>query len=672
MTGPPAWWKVLRKCGYPTSVVIVDFETYYDSEFSLTKLSTVEYIEDERYEELGCAIAEIDQPFTPFVCQFWRPGPYSIFDHLRGEYGDNLQRATVVAHNAQFDVTILARKYGINPPHVVDTKGLAAHDNARASLRLKDLATRNGLPPKGDTVDFKGLSFRPRWVRPKKEAPKLVPPMNAEQSNALSEYAVRDGLIEWEIFKIYLPRLSRPEAELRVMQHTLELYWKPTLEIDTEKAASIKVRMVDEVERVVGKTGRSHKQISGNITFARALDKALDHAGDDPTKYMKIGAKGMMFALAKDDPERELLQNHSDEGVRDLIEARIAIKSWPLHISRVDKIVAQSKAAGGKLCVPLNYHGAHTGRWSGGGGINLQNLGSRGHPLIAEIREMLVPPTGSSLVVVDASQVESRGTAWIAGEEGLLDQFRRGEDPYLVLASAMVGKTIRKPRNFDPATVAAYLKKMRNCGKVGILGGGYGMGAVRAREYARDFGLDLSLTESENLIRTYRRSVPAITRFWRDVEREFKMAAKYHQTGQLPRGLKFRWIEETDATVLTLPSGRELKYHKVRCSTADGRDTLWMPHPKHQGKKIHMWGGYLTENIVQAFCRDLLAESMLDLEREGFHTALTVHDELVLVSPDNQAKKCLEKSVQSMSTTPEWAEGLPLSAEGSIMKRYGK
>jgi len=456
------------------------------------------------------------------------------------------------------------------------------------------------------------------------------------------------------------------------MQHTLELYWKPTLEIDTDKADSIKVRMVDEVERVVGKTGKPRAGISGNKAFAASLDTALRGVGDDPAKYMKIGKDGPMFALAKTDPQRELLQNHLDEGVRNLIEARLAIKSWPLHISRVDKIVSQSKAAGGKLCVPLNYHGAHTGRWSGGGGINLQNLGARGHSLIAEIREMLLPPDGSSLVVVDASQVEARGTAWIAGQEDLLDQFRRGEDPYLALASAMAGKTIRRPRDIDPSTVAHYLTKMRNCGKVGILGGGYGMGAERAQEYARDFGLDLSLTESENLIRTYRRSVPAVTRFWRDVEREFKMAAKYHQTGQLPRGLKFRWDEETDTTILTLPSGRELKYHGVRCSSANGRDNLWMPHPGRPGKKIRFWGGALCENIVQAFCRDLLAESMLDLEGAGFHTALTVHDELVLVVPDTQAKECLTRSVQSMSTTPAWAEGLPLSAEGSIMKRYGK
>lgn len=285
---------------------------------------------------------------------------------------------------------------------------------------------------------------------------------------------------------------------------------------------------------------------------------------------------------------------------------------------------------------------------------------------------MLIPPAGSSLVVVDASQVEARGTAWIAGQEDLLEQFRRGEDPYLALASIMAGKTVRRPRNFDPAPVAAYLTKMRNCGKVGILGGGYGMGPVRAQEYARDFGLDLSVAEAEKLIRTYRRSVPAITRFWREVEREFKMAAKYHQTGQLPRGLKFQWDEETDTTILTLPSGRDLRYHNVRCSSKDGRDSLWMPHPGHRGEKIHIWGGALCENIVQAFCRDLLAESMLDLEKAGFHTALTVHDELVLVVPDAQAEKCLKRSVQSMGTTPDWAAGLPLAAEGRIMKQYGK
>ena len=111
MTEYPTWWNVLKHSGYPTAVVIVDFETYYDQEFSLKKVSVVEYVEDERYEELGCAIAEIEQPFTPFVCSFYRADQYSIFNHLRKTYGDNLQRATIVMHNAQFDGTILARKY---------------------------------------------------------------------------------------------------------------------------------------------------------------------------------------------------------------------------------------------------------------------------------------------------------------------------------------------------------------------------------------------------------------------------------------------------------------------------------------------------------------------------------------------------------------------------------
>ena len=84
------------------------------------------------------------------------------------------------------------------------------------------------------------------------------------------------------------------------------------------------------------------------------------------------------MALAQGDEGRKRLLEHPDERVRNLMLARIAVRSWPLHIKRVQNLIAQAHANDGKLAVPLKYYGAHTGRWSGSGGINLQNLGGKG------------------------------------------------------------------------------------------------------------------------------------------------------------------------------------------------------------------------------------------------------------------------------------------------------
>ena len=675
-TRPPVlpWQTILRECGYPTEVVVLDFETYADSSYALSKLSTVEYIADKRFEVLGIATLPMCQPHDEYEQRaMWWAGEEGVrraLAHFQQEYGKNLERCTVVIKNANFDASILGMRYGIFPPHVIDLDGLARHWNSRTRNTLDALAVRYKLPPKGDTKAFFGCSFRIRTRKGKRGGPPVrIPPMGEDKALALGSYAKNDVLREWELLTILLPKLSNPAFELQVMQHTLELFTRPTLQLDTTKAAELKGKMQAAIEEACRAVGLVQEEVSGNKTFTKLMSDALLATGDKPEQYMKpVKGGGMKLAEAKTDPERKLLLDHSDGAVKALMEARNAVKSWPLHISRIDSLVGQHAAMRGWLSVPLAYCGAHTGRWAGKEGLNLQNLGTRGHPLICAIRELIIAPPGHELVIVDCSQVEARILSWLAGQDDLTEKFRLNQEIYCDFATKVLGWKVRKPRaNGIPSVEARYRWARNSIGKVGILGCGYGMGKSRmVEQYPGELNLDLAY----RIVTTYRDENRAIVQFWYDIEDAFVRTADTGRTHILPRGLILDQTEDCDV-IITLPSGRELKYHHVQLSTDyKGRKVaeVWNDMEKHWE---HVWGGHVTENVVQAISRDILIEAIMDLEAEGVHTAHHIHDEGIMVVPEGQGERTLARAIELYSQTPTWGAGLPLAAEGVVTQRYG-
>jgi DNA polymerase bacteriophage-type len=358
--GGSAWVQVLRACGWPTDVLVLDMETYFDREFRMGKppgLSTIEYIQDERFEEIG-----LGRLFNPGTEPF-RPRVATFFPDVAGElawekhnFGENLERCTVVMQNARFDASILAFRHGIHPPYVVDTLGLARHQDARNANDLASLCERWHLPAKGDTMQFSGL----HWAG-----------MTDDQQIAMSRYCCNDVERTMDLFAILLPRLTRPDVELRLMAHTIRLFTQPALAFDFTEADRLIAAMGAEVEKVLADVGCTREQISGNISFMELL------TATGVRVPMKAGKRGLIAALAKDDDGLKELKRHPDPRVRALIAARQTVKSSPLHQKRLVSMSRQAKAAGGLLPVPLNFYGASTGRWSGGEGINLQNLGAR-------------------------------------------------------------------------------------------------------------------------------------------------------------------------------------------------------------------------------------------------------------------------------------------------------
>jgi len=704
------WWEILEDAGYPTDVVVIDFESYFDDEISMrgSKLSTVEYIMHPDYETLGVSVLTMTKLAPDKDHEqgtHWYNGEEAteqVIEDLQRVYGPNLAGCTVVAQNARFDLSILAYRHGIHAPYIIDVLGLARHWDSRSRNDLGSLAKRFKLPAeKGDTSKFKGWTNRTRYFTPrgrkkKNRMPERRPLITPSMAEELGRYANNDTAREWECFTHLLPLMSNPETELRIMQHTLDLFLYPVFRVDEEKAEELKSAMLAEIKKAVEPTGLSESDIRGGA-WDEAMADALWHWADTerthgpgdlppPDQYTarfkkpaKNCKRGWKIASAKDDPEREQLETHADETVRGLMAAKAAVDSWPNHISRIERIVRQSRAAGGYLPVPLKYCGAHTGRWSGGEKINLQNLGSRGHELVNAIRELLVAPEGYELVIADASQIEARVLAWIAGQDDLIEKFANDEEIYCRFAEKVLDRpagSLRKPKKDDPALLAGFFKHARNnIGKVGVLGCGYGMGDSKAVGYAKGA---IDILTAKKLVKVYREDNDKIVQFWKDLERCFLYTFRYKRPCSMPRGLRFESRPDCDVVII-LPNGRELKYHKVRMSEGRYGPALSV-YNALEHKWAHVWGGHFAENVVQAMSRDILWEAMDRLERtEEFKQhrcgpqiiKLHVHDEAVAVVKQGQGSAVLERLVQYLRIRPDWAPDCPLDGEGVVTDRYG-
>jgi DNA polymerase bacteriophage-type len=647
-----AWVDILRKIGWPTDIVMLDWECYFDKTYRLGKggLSTIEYVEDRRFEELGVACL-LSYGTTRRPAQFWHNVSEQLA-HLQAKYGQNLELCTVCAFNARFDGTILARKYGIVPPYCIDVMALSKHLDARNRHNLEEVLERYYLPPKGDTMQFRGL----HWSS-----------MTEEERLALMDYSRNDAERQMDLLALLLPMLGRPEIELPLIRHTLRLFWEPELQFDADLAAILIAKMDQQLVADTAAVGATPKEISGNISFVNLLNLALADTGESVA--MKVGKKKMIPALAKDDSAVEEYKRHQNPRVRELIKARQAVKSWPLHQKRLRSMTAQADAAGGRLPNPLNYYGAHTGRWSGGEGINTCNLPTRGTGLPTEMKHCLRAPEGCTLIMADAAQIEARGVAWIAGQQDLLDAFAQDRDVYSEFVRENLSLYCRKARKDDPPTVAALYTVRRATGKVPVLGAGYGMGGSRCLEYMETYpelrpkveSGEIDIVFCKRLIDAYRNRYRTIPKFWRDIEGAFKYVTKYGQTQTL-RNLT---LSKTGHTVrLVLPSGRTLFYPHARVSGSGREERLaW--------KWGDLWGGTITENIVQAISRDVLAEAVLNIEAQGVRVAHHVYDSVVCaVKKDENLAMKIDIVRQCMVQCPAWATGWPMGVEIIIGDRY--
>lgn len=612
------------------SIITLDFETYYDKDYSLSKMTTEEYINDPRFEVIGVGIKVDDGKPEWFTGEDVRIQLESL----------DWRNSALLCHNTLFDGAILAFKYGIIPAFYFDTLSMArALHGTNAGGSLATLASRYHIGEKGDEVIQAIGKCRSDFTE-----------VELERYGA---YCRNDVDLTHRLFNCLQPF---PDTELKLIDLTIRMYTKPILRVDDalllDRLEVVRAMKSDLLKGLMDELKCENeedvrKKLASNPQFAEVLSK---YGVTAPKKISKTTGKEAL-ALAKTDEGFIELQEHPDPIVQQLCAVRLGTKST-IEESRIERFISIGARNRGYLPVPLRYYGAHTGRWSGMDSVNFQNLPSRDKDK-KTLKNAIVAPDGHIIINSDSSQIEARVLAWLAGEEEVVSQFANGEDVYSTFASKVYNKSISKANPVE-----------RFVGKTCILGLGYGTGAAKLQQTLALGGAVLDLEQCKRIVDIYRTGNYRIPELWKECDialQQMLMGTKESsRIGKPPTAV---WLDPD--TGFQLPNGLYIRYPNL--SMADDNRLIYSSR-----KGINnIWGGGVVENIVQALARIIIGEQMLWIAKQ-FHVALTVHDSVVCVVPEKELEDALEYVNICMSTTPEWATGLPVTCEIKHGLTYGE
>lgn len=632
-------------------IVTFDAETYYDREYSLSKITTEDYVRSPQFELIGFAIKTNDGP-TQWVPKFECEAFIKSFD-----WSD----AMVVCQNTAFDGAILDWLYGVKPLVWADTLGMSRalypHDRAHS---LKAQAERMGVGVKGDEVlNAIGKRYADFY--------------DAELARYAS-YCINDVELTYKIFMMYMSA-GFPKQEMKLIDLTLRMFIEPVLELDVERLRS-HLETVKESKLALLETVRDNmlkdadpeyvhaiytegmegikKLLMSNDKFAVALQSLdIDPPIDPPTKISPTTGK-TAWAFAKTDDAFKALEAHDDARVQALVAARLGNKTT-LEETRTQRFIEM--AGRGKFPVPLRYYGAHSGRWSGQDSVNLQNLPSRGDNA-GKIKKAILAPEGYVVIDCDSAQIEARVLAWLAGQSDAVQAFREKQDVYRLMAAKIYGIPIE-----DVTTGSG---SQRQVGKTVVLGAGYGVGHVKLQAFLKtQAGVTVSLDEAKRIIDTYRSISYKIADFWKRAGDSLEALLQGQTMSVDVLGL----VKVVPNKGLSLPSGLLIQYPNLRkmANEATGRFELVYTS---KGLPVRIYGGKVVENICQAVARQVVAEQMLRVSKR-YKVVLTVHDAVAIIAKKEEAKEAQAYLEECMNWNPKWAVGLPLACESGLGASYG-
>ena len=666
----------------------LDFEAYFDKDFSLEKLSTTEYVRHSLFQILGASLWLNGE-------KFW-----VTEQQLRDTLADldaSGRAVALVCHHSHFDGLILSEKFNWRPAFHIDTLGMARQVHGPFERNdLDSLAKRELGEGKLKSSDFfKGIRLED---------------MSPELWNEVGEYAMVDIDRTVRIAEKYLARLT--PRELRLNDIYIRMFTEPLLHLDeamlrelheeelTRRANLLKkLGLVDMKPLRGAKCPDLFRQLGIEVEMKVGTPKKIKHSDG----VIELQPRWIP-ALAKSDPFMQGLLEHDDPEVRTLAEARIAAKSV-LNVTRAARML---NISAGHKPVPIYYKvsAAHTHRIGGGDGSNFANLErvSPRDPKRGRIRKAIMAPAGYVIVVRDSSQIEARFVSWWAGAIRLVDAFAAGRDIYSEQASLYYHRTVNRKNKIAEDIEAG------NVGKTLVLGGGYGMGwAKAAGEFLRGVmgsppiqftRADIEKLGIEWFMRDFLSYQPNVDRMrtiptrlneedmmyhcvvsayfvtqYREVNRQIPQLWKYLNDDVIPRiaaGESFfvgpvgnPELFEVSNHKIILPGGSVMHYPDLR-RDKDG----WTYHTA-QGR-VKLYGGKLSENLTQAACGVIVMDQMIEVVDAGWPVKLMTYDELASVARTDEATRCLTEMGEIMKRTPSWAPGLPLASDGGFAIRYGE
>lgn len=676
-------------------LVTLDFETYYDDDYTLSKLSTSEYIRDPRFKAQMVGI-KIGRKPTKF---------YTGTRMVMALKSINWSTHSLLCHNTQFDGFILSQRFGVVPARYYDTLSMARglHSN-EIGAGLDEVAKFYGGEGKLDGV---------------LETTKGVRDWSRETIANVGKYCVQDVDETFRIFQAM--HAQYPVMEMDLIHMTVRMFCDPVLRVDIPRVEKELERekqrrremfylALDPAKYYDDKTvlkSRAERALEGEerdmLVFKRVFgsnEKFADflraEGVEPPLKVSKAWIKlpkdekearideKYSYAFAKDDLEFIGLPDNIDawrgdlnpdkpgdmvrivarqDRLRTLVECRLMVKSTT-NVTRAERFL-KAGANGMKLPVGYAYARAHTLRWGGNNKMNMQNL-TRG----GELRLSILADKGHNIAVTDSGQIEARMNAWLWGQEDLLDAFRRADtwdktmgvargdnlDAYCRFASAIYGREITTED-----------KTERFVGKVCVLGLGYQMGPAKLQMTLAKGALGgppvyFTLEECRVIVNTYRTRNYKIKQGWDFCNRIIEeMAAGIRGSHKC-----ISWEKET----IWLPNGLSLKYPNLRKKI--NSETGWDEWTYTSGEvESKLYGGLLCENLVQALSRLVIGEQMVHIDKFA-RVVMTTHDEIVTHPKAREADRVFQRMMKAMMTPPSWCADIPLNAEGGYDINYSK
>lgn len=706
--------------------LVLDFESYWADDYTLSKTTAEDYIRDPRFEIVGVSFAYLGEKPQ------WHSGDLAYIKSVLHQipWHDTF----VIGHNmSSFDSLVLTEVCGVRPAAYGCTMQLARCVHGSKTPDGKSISNSLGALAKMYQREIEALLGRSLY-----KGNEVIMAKNKRRADfspaelaAYGRYCDDDTELAGALWQVLSPKF--PKSELFLASTVTKMWAEARLDLDGPLLAAMHVEMAERKAELlgsvadllgVGKTMTHEERMFHTQKLLRSDAKfaeILTHFGVEvpmkrsPKKRDELGRAMMVYAFAKTDEGMTNLQEYEDGedentnlAVQALATARLGTKSTQAE-GRVDRLHGISTR--GKLAVPLEYGKTLTDRLAGGGKINLQNLNqlkpvtkktpngslimtpagwsrlfkrapdmsqimdtehrvwTTGDCHVVGLRDVIMAPPGYKLVVADLSNIELRMCHYLCGENATMDALRRGEDLYCNFATTFFGRPITKAD-----------KKERQHGKVAMLQLQFQSGADAFRRAARIMaGVRLNEMEAQATVDIYRATYTNIKQMWYEGQRAIPKCASGGGFYLDPRGLCF-----VEHNAIRRPNGMRLQYHNLRQEMLvdfDGLEQLnWVYDDKFSRKATKTYGGkFGVQGPTQALSRDVIVEHQNKIERAlgtydrpGEGVTLVVHDEVVACVREGRADWALGMMLEVMHTAPKWCADLPVAAEGAIGQRYSE
>ncbi len=661
-------------------VVAVDFETYYDKECSVKPLGAWAYCRHPAFYAYLVSVSD--------GVQTWVGDP-ADFDWTC------LEGCHILSHNAFFDRTVyefLVEK-GLAPRVEFYRWDCTANMSAYLCNRrsLKDAAAfLLGIEMSKDARDqMKGK----HWSEVKST------PLGAE----FLTYAERDALICWQIWDKWNHRWPQFERDLSRLTIDQCMYG---VQVDVEK--------LDE-----------YIMTGGKLLFD--IEKKLpwiETEGAKPTSTKAIATAcrnaGIPCPPVKAHEGEEAYQEWEDtyKAKYGWVNAVVQWRSLNKFLGTLETLKSRLRPDG-TFSFGLKYFGAHTGRWSGDAGINMQNLKSvpilvdtesnirlddasadeflnlkeegqspewlgktnwshpeliSDQPHVYDIRSLFIARPGKKLVLCDLAQIEPRVLAWLSGHTRMLEAIRAGYGVYEAAAIA-TGKYsgakggFKKMKLLYKAQKAQTLALGFGCGWDRYIDAAYALArydvCVNDRTDPKT-GKKIYGSAARDEVAAFRKDNKEIPDLWAALDSAFRNSLESDFVMELPTG---RFMTYRNVTRKQKMKKRDIINEETGEIIETKIEPRWVYTAEIDGRRYELYGGLLTENITQAVAREVFAYLMLKVKAAGVRVLWSVHDEVICeVDPD-----CDPKFIENlMSETPPWLPGCPIGAEAKESHCYLK